>query len=84
MVVAPTSTVDPATASGDGVPIEQRDAGEVLSFAGRRVAAPGAQAENPVFDVTPARLIDALVTERGALPNPDAAGIRILLSSGRP
>ncbi|MBD0318523.1 MAG: S-methyl-5-thioribose-1-phosphate isomerase, partial [Thermoleophilia bacterium] len=55
-IVAPTSTVDLATASGDGIPIEERDPGEVSArFAAR----------NPAFDVTPAELITAIVTEEG-------------------
>lgn len=65
MVVAPWSTVDMGTASGAGIPIEARDPAELLGHAGRRVVAEGVRAFNPVFDVTPASLIDAIVTERG-------------------
>jgi methylthioribose-1-phosphate isomerase len=65
MVAAPTSTIDAALADGGGIPIEQRGADEVLSLAGRRIAPEGAQAWNPAFDVTPAALIDAVVTEKG-------------------
>jgi methylthioribose-1-phosphate isomerase len=55
-VVAPTSTLDPATATGAGIPIEERDPSEVTSrFAAR----------NPAFDVTPAALVAAIVTEEG-------------------
>ena len=72
MVVAPASTVDMATASGDDIEIEMRDPGELLSHAGQRTVVDGAQAWNPVFDVTPASLIDALVTERGVIEHPDA------------
>lgn len=75
MVVAPTSTIDRATADGGGIPIETRGADEVLSVAGTRVAPAGADAWNPVFDVTPAAMIDVLVTERGALFGPCAEGI---------
>jgi methylthioribose-1-phosphate isomerase len=71
MVVAPRSTVDMGTASGADIPIELRDPAEMLSFAGTRVAAEGVQAPNPVFDVAPAELIDAIVTELGAIPTPD-------------
>ncbi len=70
MVVAPSSTVDMATASGDDIDIELRDAAELLSTAGRRTVVEGAQAWNPVFDVTPAALIDAIVTERGVIEHP--------------
>jgi len=70
MVVAPSSTVDMATVSGDDIDIELRDAAELLSTAGRRTVVEGAQAWNPVFDVTPASLIDAIVTERGVIEHP--------------
>jgi methylthioribose-1-phosphate isomerase len=63
VVVAPESTVDLATPSGDRIEIEQRDGEEVLSFAGTRVAPPGTRGHNPAFDVTPARFVTALVTE---------------------
>ncbi|WP_131769334.1 S-methyl-5-thioribose-1-phosphate isomerase [Candidatus Protofrankia californiensis] len=65
VVAASASTVDPATASGDMIPIELRDGEEVLSHAGSRVAPPRSRAHNPAFDVTPASLVDALVTEHG-------------------
>jgi methylthioribose-1-phosphate isomerase len=70
MVVAPTSTIDPALARGEDIPIELRAPEEILDFAGRRVAAEGAQAWNPAFDMTPAELIDVIVTERGVVENP--------------
>lgn len=70
MVVAPSSTVDMATAQGDDIDIELRDGAELLSSHGQRVVAEGVQAWNPVFDVTPARLIDAIVTERGVVLAP--------------
>jgi len=71
MVVAPSSTVDFATASGADIEIEQRDPAELLGLAGVLTAAPGGRAWNPVFDVTPAALIDAIVTERGVVLQPD-------------
>ncbi|MDQ1720678.1 MAG: methylthioribose-phosphate isomerase [Pseudonocardiales bacterium] len=63
VVAAPESTIDRATDSGAGICIELRDADEVLTLAGRRVAAPGSTGWNPAFDVTPAALITAIVTE---------------------
>ena len=75
MVVAPTSTIDLDTADGNSIPIETRGVDEVLTVAGTRVAPAGADAWNPVFDVTPATLVDVLVTERGAVFAPSAAGI---------
>jgi len=71
MVVAPTSTVDLDTASGDDIPIEQRPASEVLAFGAQEIAAKGANAWNPVFDVTPAGLVDFIVTERGVVEAPN-------------
>ncbi len=71
MVVAPASTVDMSTASGEDIEIELRDPSELLSHAGQRTVVEGAQAWNPVFDVTPAALIDAIVTERGVIEHPD-------------
>lgn len=71
MVAAPTSTIDMAMISGAGIPIEERAADELLSCAGRRVGPEGAGAWNPVFDVTPAALVDAIVTERGVILSPN-------------
>ena len=73
MVVAPSSTVDMGTVRGDDIHIEERDGAELLSVAGHRTVAEGVAAFNPVFDVTPAGLIDALVTEKGVILQPDAA-----------
>lgn len=76
MVVAPSSTVDMATPNGDAIHIEERDAGELLGIAGTRTVAEGVPAWNPVFDVTPASLIDAIVTEKGVIEQPDEARMR--------
>lgn len=64
VVTAPESTIDPHTASGADITIEEREQGEILDWGGSRVAAPGSEAYNPAFDVTPADLITAIVTER--------------------
>lgn len=64
-VAAPSSTFDASLASGDLIPIEQRDEEEVLSVRGRREAPPGAGAWNPAFDVTPGELVRAYITEQG-------------------
>ena len=69
-VAAPVSTIDPLTASGGEIAIEQRGADEVLNFAGSRDAPEKGHALNPAFDVTPAPLITAIVTERGILRPP--------------
>ena len=63
VVAAPESTVDLATADGAAIPIEDRPPDEVLSFAGVSVAPAGARALNPAFDITPAALVTAIVTE---------------------
>lgn len=78
MVVAPSSTVDMATASGDEIEIELRDATELLSVGGQRTVVEGAEAWNPVFDVTPADLIDAIVTERGVIERPTVAAMQVM------
>ncbi len=77
--VAPTTTVDPGTPTGARIPIEERDPDEVRSFAGRPVAPRGFPVLNPAFDVTPARLVTALVTERGVVRSPTRAKIARLL-----
>lgn len=71
MVVAPTSTVDMNIEKGTDIPIEQRSEDEVLKYSGQRVAAEGANARNPAFDITPADLVDAIVTEKGIVEKPD-------------
>ena len=81
MVVAPSTTVDMETADGGSIPIETRDAAEVLSLAGQSTAAAGAGAWNPVFDVTPAELIDAIVTERGVVLQPDQYKMQAMMAS---
>lgn len=72
MVVAPTSTIDMKTARGEQIPIEERPQEEVLNVHGQRLAAPQVEACNPAFDITPARLVDVLVTEKGTVLRPDA------------
>lgn len=81
MVVAPTSTVDIAIPDGTAIPIEQRAAEELLTLGGQTVAAAGADVWNPSFDVTPAVLVDALVTERGVVLAPDAKKMARLMAS---
>lgn len=81
MVVAPTSTIDMNVESGAAIPIEERPAEEVLVCGGNTVAATGASAWNPVFDVTPASLVDAYVSEKGVVMQPDAAAIARLMGA---
>jgi methylthioribose-1-phosphate isomerase len=77
-VVAPISTIDPAIRTGKGIPIEERDPSEVTHLMGKRVAPHGVPVYNPAFDVTPARYVSAIVTERGVLSPPLPAAIRKL------
>ncbi|WP_018139261.1 MULTISPECIES: S-methyl-5-thioribose-1-phosphate isomerase [unclassified Thioalkalivibrio] len=87
MVAAPLSTIDFDMPDGEGIPIEQRAEDEVLALAGKRVAADGARAYNPAFDVTPAHLVDAIVTEHGVVEAPDRdklAALRRKAVAGEP
>ena len=80
MVVAPSSTVDMNISTGADIPIEARPPAEVLEVAGVAVAADGAQAWNPAFDVTPAELVDVIVTERGVVEQPDLAKMAAMMA----
>jgi len=81
VVVAPESTIDPAAATGADIPIEERGGDEVTVWAGHRVAPAGTAVRNPAFDVTPASLVTAIVTDErvirtmdGERPDGDASG----------
>ncbi len=80
-VAAPISTIDPGTVNGDGIPIEERDPAEVRGFQEQSWAPPGVLVRNPAFDVTPAELVSALITERGVVHAPNRERISALLSS---
>lgn len=81
--VAPLSTFDRRLADGRGIPIEERSADEVLTLGEQRLAAAGIGACNPAFDVTPAGLVSAFVTDRGVLRPPFGAAIRAALGPER-
>ncbi|HET7160987.1 MAG TPA: S-methyl-5-thioribose-1-phosphate isomerase [Burkholderiales bacterium] len=74
-VACPLSTIDVATASGADIPIEERAGAEVLGYGEARWAPLGVEGLNPVFDVTPAELVTALITERGVMHEPTRAKI---------
>jgi methylthioribose-1-phosphate isomerase len=74
-VAAPWSTLDLATAHGDDIPIEQRSAREVTHSNGRQMTPHGVRIENPAFDVTPAKYVTAIITERGVLNAPYSESI---------
>jgi methylthioribose-1-phosphate isomerase len=71
MVVAPFSTVDMQIKSGEDIPIEYRNAEEITDFNGSKVAPTDMEAVNPAFDVTPAELVDVIVTEKGIVQQPN-------------
>ena len=77
-VACPLSTIDLATASGAGIAIEERDPQEVTGYGEVRWAPEGVAARNPVFDVTPAALVTALITEKGVVRSPDREKLRKL------
>ncbi len=79
-VAAPVSTVDLATADGRGIPIEERPAEEVTWVAGTRIAPEGVSVRNPAFDVTPGRLVSAIVCERGIARAPFDKSLRALVA----
>ncbi|MDE2039523.1 MAG: S-methyl-5-thioribose-1-phosphate isomerase [Elusimicrobia bacterium] len=79
-VVAPTSTIDPATPVGDAIPIEERSAAEIVRIQGREIAPKGAAARHFAFDVTPRSLVTAIVTERGIIRPAGARALRRVLS----
>ncbi len=81
--VVPTSTVDLSLASGEEIPIEERDPAEVLNLQrdGAPIAPAGASARNPAFDVTPARLVTAIVTENGVVYPPYLPNLKKVVSN---
>jgi methylthioribose-1-phosphate isomerase len=81
VIAGPTSSIDPAVADGDRIEIEERGAEEVVAFGGVPVAPPGTAVRNPAFDVTPAELVTALVTERGVAAPPSVESVRGLLDA---
>ncbi|MDR7543287.1 MAG: S-methyl-5-thioribose-1-phosphate isomerase [Armatimonadota bacterium] len=82
IVAAPTSTIDLSTPHGEAVPIEERSPAEVTHVAGRRIAPEGIAVRNPAFDVTPHRLITAIVTEAGVAFPPYDRSLAALVAAG--
>ena len=80
-VAAPWATIDVATATGEDIPIEQRDRREVTHSNGRQMTPDGVGIENPAFDVTPAKYITAIITERGVLRAPFTQSIAAAANS---
>jgi methylthioribose-1-phosphate isomerase len=75
-IAAPSSTFDLSIKTGDEIPIEQRAADEVMSIAGRQIAPDGVSIYNPAFDVTEAKNITAIITDKGVIENPNVNKIR--------
>jgi methylthioribose-1-phosphate isomerase len=75
-VAAPTSTIDLERLTGAEIPIEERDGEEVLVIGGQRMAPAGVSAVYPAFDITPARLVDAIITETGVATAPYEESLR--------
>jgi methylthioribose-1-phosphate isomerase len=81
-VAAPTSTIDLDTATGDDIEIEERDPQEVTHAGEWQITPDGAPAGNPAFDVTPARYITAIITEKGVAYPPYGESLREIKGSG--
>src|SRR5262249_2750351 len=80
-VAAPSSTFDLSLPSGEAIPIEQRDPREVTHGFGKQTAPEGVAVYNPPFDVTPARLIAGIITEKGVIQPVTESGIRSVLGA---
>ena len=83
-VAAPVSTVDLATADGSGIPIEERPSREVTHVGAAQLTPVGAQIRNPAFDVTPAKYVTAIVTERGIARAPYTTSLAALVGGAVP
>ena len=81
-VACPLSTIDMQLPHGDAIPIEERSHDEVTGFGAQRWAPAGVQVRNPAFDVTPAELVSALITEKGAIHHPDSLQLQKLMAKG--
>jgi len=82
-VAAPWSTIDMATPTGDSIPIEERPAIEVTHHGGKQLTPNGVGIRNPAFDVTPAKYIAAIITERGVLRASYSESLKAMLRAGR-
>ncbi|MCF8146317.1 MAG: S-methyl-5-thioribose-1-phosphate isomerase [Deltaproteobacteria bacterium] len=82
-VAAPLSTIDAATKNGDLIPVEQRGSEEIARVGGRQIGPAGVMTLNPVFDITPAKYVSAIITETGVIRPPFKKNIREALNRGR-
>jgi len=81
-VAAPFSTLDLSLADGGRIPIEERGAEEIIEISGRCLAPPGIEVFSPAFDVTPAELVTAIITDRGVCRPPYRESLSRLVSAG--
>lgn len=77
-VAAPLSTIDIGIKEGDMIPVEERDPGEICRIGNRQIGPPGIESLNPAFDITPARYVTALITEKGVVRPPYKTAIKRL------
>ena len=82
-VACPTSTIDLSLASGEQIPIEERDPTEVTAGLGRQTAPTDVDVYNPAFDVTPHELVTAIITERGVVEPPYEGRLAALVGCSR-
>jgi methylthioribose-1-phosphate isomerase len=75
-VAAPLSTIDLTLASGDLIPVEERDPQEISHLGGKEIGPPGVQAANPAFDITPSKYVTAIISEKGIIKPPYRTGIK--------
>jgi methylthioribose-1-phosphate isomerase len=80
-VAAPLSTIDPETKNGDMIPVEERDPEEICQVGKQKIGPSEAKAINPVFDITPAKYVSAIITEKAVIQKPYGKNIKKLLSS---
>ncbi|KIH76093.1 methylthioribose-1-phosphate isomerase [Geoalkalibacter ferrihydriticus] len=81
-VAAPLSTIDLSIADGSGIPIEERSSREITHVGEQRLAPDAVAVRNPAFDVTPARLVSAIITERGVVTGDYSQGLKALAAKG--
>ena len=74
-VAAPLSTIDLTLASGDMIPVEERNPREISHLGDKEIGPPGVQAANPAFDITPSKYVTAIITEKGIIKPPYKTGI---------
>ena len=80
-VAAPLSTIDLTLASGDMIPVEERNPREISHFGKKEIGPPGVQGANPAFDITPSKYVTAIITEKGIIKPPYRTGIKKVFSA---